>query len=121
MSLRTPLTPEGEMEELREDNARLRAEVDRLKSVLGTPEVEDFLKAVEREAAYQREHWGKGHDEVKSHANWYWLLGWLGGKAVMDPHEPGDERTPRERRLHRIVTVAAVAFHWHDATRKGEI
>ena len=115
------MTPEEELEGLREENTYLRSEIERMGKLLGTPEMEDFLKAVEREAAYQREHWGKEHDRVKSHADWYWLVGWLGGKAVTDPHEEDDRRTPRERRLHRIITVAAAAFHWHDATRKGEL
>lgn len=81
---------------------------------LNTPETKAFLKAVRVEAAHQARTW-QATDPRKTSADWYWLIGWLGGKVVTDPHEESDARTPRERRLHRIVTVAAAAYHWHQA------
>lgn len=86
------------------------------RKTINTPEIEDFLTAVAIEAAHQRERW-KETDPIKSEADWYWLIGWLGGKAVMDPKDPGDTRTPRERKLHRIITVAAAAYNWHSAVK----
>ena len=112
------MTPEEELEGLREENAFLRKEIERLGGLLGTPEMEDFLKGVEREAAYQKERWGEDHDRMKTADNWFWTLGWLAGKAVNDPHDADDKRTPKERRLHRIITAAALLFHWHEAARK---
>lgn len=84
--------------------------------IINTPEIEDFLRAVKIEAAHQREKWAET-DPMKSDADFYWLIGWLGGKAVTDAHEPDDSRTERERRLHRIVTVAAAAYNWHERAK----
>lgn len=84
---------------------------------LGTAEVEDFVKAVEKEAAYQREHWGAEHDAGKTEADWFWLIGYLGGKALHNPMAPGETRTERDLKLHRIITVAAAACNWHAAVQ----
>lgn len=87
---------------------------------LDTPEMLDFIQAVKVEAEHQRGKW-TGTDPMKSHADWYWLIGWLGGKAVTDPHESDDDRTEKERRLHRIITVAAAAYNWHERTKEEMI
>lgn len=81
---------------------------------IATPEVEDFLKAVMREAAYQRRRWG-GTDVRKTAWDWWQLVVYLSGKAFFTP--------PRYRKklLHRIVTVAAAAYNWHAATRGGAV
>ena len=87
---------------------------------ISTPEVENFIRAVKREAAHQKKAW-KATDPLKTSADWYWLVGYLGGKALMDPHEESDARSKRERRMHRIITVAAACLHWHEATRNREV
>ena len=76
---------------------------------LNTPELVDFLAAVEREALHQRERWAASGDAGKSDADWFWLLGYLGGKAL----HSGD-RDPAKR-LHHIVTTAAACLNWHAA------
>lgn len=86
---------------------------------INSPGVNDFVQAVKVEVAHQRERW-KETDPLKTDADWYWLIGWLGGKAVTDPHEKGDKRTAKERKLHRIVTVAAAAFNWFDSVKREE-
>ena len=105
------------------EHQRIKTEIEKMmdqavRERLETPEMLDFLKAVKIEAEHQRDRWKKT-DPEKSHADWYWLIGWLGGKAVMDPHEAGDERSEKDRRLHRIITVAAAAYNWHEWTKKG--
>lgn len=92
---------------------------DAIRERLDTPEMLDFLRAVKVEAQHQRDRWKKT-DPMKSDADWYWLIGYLGGKALMDPHEPEDERTSLDRRLHRIITVAAAAYNWHEAAKGGK-
>ena len=87
--------------------ACLLRELDGLKRQINTPEIVDFAKAVQIEAAHQRERWGAEHDVGKTDADWFWLIGYIAGKAL---HGPGN--TP-ERQLHRIVTIAAVAANWH--------
>jgi hypothetical protein len=91
---------------------------------LNTPEIVDFLAGVEREALHQRERWAAIGDGGKSDADWFWLLGYLGGKAlhsgtqaaaarvVGDPEHYGPHE---EKRLHHIITVAAACLNWHAA------
>lgn len=74
-----------------------------LETLINTPHTNDFLEAVRLEAAHQREHWGSPHDEGKTDADWFWLLGHLASKAV---HLP-------EKQLHHIITSAAVLLNWH--------
>lgn len=77
-------------------------------ALLNTPEIVDFAKAVQLEAAHQRARWGSDHDAGKADADWFWLLGYLGGKALR-----ADDGI--EKQLHRIISVAAAACNWHAA------
>lgn len=83
----------------RADVPALVAEVRRLRAELNTPELVDFLKGVGLEAAHQ----GSEHDAGKTDADWFWLIGYLVGKAL---HKP-------EKRLHHLITAAAALFNWH--------
>ena len=80
----------------------LLAEVERLQLQLNMPVTDDFLAGVKREAAHQRERWGSDHDAGKTDADWFWLVGYLAGKAL---HLP-------EKRLHHCVSAAAALFNW---------
>lgn len=80
-----------------EDAAKYRA--------LNTPEIHDFLLAVEREALHQRERWGAEHDIGKADTDWFWLVGYLAGKAINKPNKI----------LHHIITTAAACLNWHAA------
>jgi hypothetical protein len=86
----------------------LRAEVDRLKKLINTPEILDFVKAVQIEAVHQRERWGTEQDEGKTAADWFWLLGYLAGKALHS-----DKVGDHEKLLHHIITTAAACANWH--------
>ena len=90
---------EAEVKALRRDAERYRA--------INTPEIADFLAAVHNEALHQRERWGSDHDAGKTDADWFWLLGYLCGKAM---HAQNDEK-----RLHHIITTAAACLNWHAA------
>jgi hypothetical protein len=81
----------------------LQAEVDRLRSLINTPHTNDFLNAVRLEAAHQRERWSVEHDAGKTDADWFWLIGYLAGKALNKP----------EKQLHHIITTAAACLNWH--------
>lgn len=128
---------------------RLRARVAELEAKLNTPEIVDFASAVVLEAAHQRQRWGSDHDAGKTDADWFWLIGYLSGKALHNP-PPDDNKcgcptnnqilqalgitvtkdmanTPEglatghlkkcltEKKLHRIITIAAAAANWHAA------
>jgi hypothetical protein len=81
----------------------LRFEVARLKAERDTPHTAEFLKAVELEALHQRERWAAAHDAGKTDSDWFWLIGYLAGKAL---HKP-------EKQLHHIITTAAACLNWH--------
>jgi hypothetical protein len=69
---------------------------------------------VQNEALHQREKWEHDGDTGKADADWFWLIGYLAGKALHNPAK--EDMPPVEARLHRIITVAAAAANWHAAT-----
>jgi hypothetical protein len=81
---------------------------------INTPELYDFVTATVNEALHQRERWGVEQDGGKTDADWFWLIGFLAGKALHNP--PKDDMGSVDARLHRIITVAAAACNWHGAT-----
>jgi hypothetical protein len=85
----------------------LTAEVERLRSEINTPHTADFLEAVRLEAAHQRQRWAADHDAGKTDADWFWLIGWLAGKAV--------HASSVNKRLHHVITAAAALLNWHAA------
>ncbi|QXV72216.1 hypothetical protein Acf1_00019 [Acidovorax phage ACF1] len=88
--------------------AELRAEVDRLNAIINTPQADDFLRAVSTEAEHQRQRWPSEHDEGKAPADWFWLVGYLAGKAL-HAHAAGNA----EKAEHHIITTAAALANWH--------
>lgn len=91
--------------------AELRAEVERLNAIVNTPQANDFLRAVSTEAEHQRQRWGSDHDAGKTPADWFWLVGYLAGKAL-HAHAAGDVAKAE----HHIITTAAALANWHLAT-----
>lgn len=72
-------------------------------SAINTPEIHDFIVAIQREALHQRERWASDHDAGKTDADWFWLIGHLAGKAL---HKA-------DKKLHHIITTAAACLNWH--------
>lgn len=89
---------------------KLRARVAELEAKINAPETKSFVEGVVLEAAHQRERWSVEHDGGKAPADWYWLLGHLGGKALAS-HIAGDT----EKTLHRLIASAAALANWHGA------
>lgn len=81
-------------------------EVTRLSALIESPQTEDFFQAVRLEAAHQVERWGTEHDAGKEPADWFWLIGYLAGKALHDV---------RGKRAHHIIATAAALLNWHRA------
>lgn len=110
----------GEMSERKaipvrvEDLNACLLELDRLSALLNTPEVEDFDKAVPLEAAHQQLRWGSDHDAGKNPEDWFWLVGYLAGKALA-AFKAGD---PNKAKHHTISTAAALR-NWHAHLRSG--
>ncbi len=99
-----------EVERLGLEVCALQAENSRLNSLINSPETADFLEGVKREAAHQRERWGTPHDREKSAEHWYWLVGYLAGKALRSAITGN-----REKALHHTISSAAALSHWHAA------
>lgn len=92
----------------RETILALQRRVEELEREINTPEIIDFVKAVQIEAAHQRQRWGTEHDEGKTPCDWFWLLGYLGGKALRNLMDGN-----RQKGLHHVITTAAACANWH--------
>lgn len=68
--------------------ALAEADVVKLKAERDTPEIIDFAKAVALEVQHQRARWPSEHDAGKADADWFWLIGYLAGKALHNPRDP---------------------------------
>ena len=77
---------------------------------INTPELIDFREAVMLEAQHQRLRWSADHDAGKQPQDWFWLIGYLSGKALRS-HIDGDT----DKALHHTITVAAACANWHAA------
>lgn len=84
------------------------AEIERLRGLLNAPELYDFGNGVVREAAHQRDRWGATHDAEKQPEDWFWLVGYLTGKAL-HAVKAGDT----DKGLHHCISTAAVLANWH--------
>lgn len=90
----------------------LVGERDRLNAIVNSPQSDDFLRAVSTEAEHQRQRWGTDHDGGKTPADWFWLLGYLAGKAL-HAHAADDQ----DKAEHHVITSAAACANWHRALR----
>lgn len=91
------------------------AEIYRLRNLINTPQIEDFLKGIQSEAAHQQEKWGSDHDDGKSPFDWFWLIGYLAQKAA-SAHVADDV----EKAKHHTISTAAALFNWHRHIATGE-
>lgn len=76
--------------------------------LLNTPELRNFSEGVTLEALHQRERWGSEHDAGKTPADWFWLVGYLAGKAL---HAQTSGNV--EKALHHTISTAAALANWH--------
>lgn len=77
---------------------------------VNTPHTRDFIKAVALEVEHQRGRWGADHDAGKEPSDWFWLLGYLSGKALRAAID-GDI----EKAKHHTISSAAALLNWHAA------
>lgn len=104
-----------------------------LHALVNSPQTTDFLEATRLEVVHQVQRWGKVHDRAKAPADWFWLVGYLAGKALQAAHEvhhlsklslPSPETQKvierhREKALHHTISSAAVLANWHTAIKLG--
>lgn len=96
------------LDETRAELEAARAERDRLSALLNTPEVRNFGAAVVLEALHQRERWGTDSDAGKTAADWFWLIGYLAGKALHAAIAGNVDKA-----LHHTISTAAACANWH--------
>jgi len=90
------------------------AEARRLDALVNSPSTSNFLESVRTEIAHQIERWSTAHDRGKAPADWFWLVGYLAGKALA-AHVNGDS----EKALHHTISTAAALANWHAAITLG--
>lgn len=86
------------------------AELERLRGLINSPELEDFGRGVQLEAAHQVERHGAAHDEGKGPLDWFWLIGFLAQKAAFAAIA-GD----MDKARHHCISTAAALANWHRA------
>lgn len=93
-----------------DDLLAAKAERDRLLALINSPEVDGFLRGVHLEAVHQVQRWGTAHDRAKRPADWFWLVGYLAGKAL-HAAIAGDKAKAK----HHCISSAAALYNWHCA------
>jgi hypothetical protein len=79
-----------------------------LRALINKPEVDNFLRGVHIEAVHQVDKWGEAGDRAKRPADWFWLVGYLAGKALHAQNEGNQEKA-----LHHCISTAAALYNWH--------
>lgn len=99
---KTITIPLDEYEQLQKDSAAYQK--------IHTPEIDEFIDAVKDEALYQRYQWGSESESGKTDADWFWLVGYLSGKALSS-FLTGNLK----KGLHHTISSAAALLNWHSA------
>lgn len=87
-----------------------RQERDRLQALVNSLELANFLRGVHLEAVHQVERWGTACDRAKRPADWFWLVGYLAGKAL---HAANDGDVDVDKARHHCISTAAALYNWH--------
>lgn len=73
------------------------------------PRTDEFFSAVQLEAAHQVDRWSRAGGG-KLDSDWFWLVGYLAGKVLR--YSGAKDRDSQEKRMHHIVSTAAVLLNW---------
>lgn len=91
-------------------------ERDRLSALVNSPELDQFLRGVHLEAVHQVERWGEAHDRKKRPADWFWLVGYLAGKALHAAVAGAHDKA-----RHHCISTAAALYNWHCAISNTDV
>lgn len=91
-----------------EEAQELRDKLAAAEALLNAPELHDFSRAVVLEAAHQRQRWPAEQDAGKAPPDWFWLVGYLAGKALQAAIAGNVEKA-----LHHCISTAAALANWH--------
>ena len=87
-----------------------------LRELVNSPEIDQFLRGVHIEAVHQVERWGAAKDHAKRPADWFWLVGYLAGKALH-----AAVSNDKDKALHHCISAAAALYNWHSAIKGVDI
>lgn len=79
-----------------------------LEALINSPEIDDFLKGLQLEAAHQTERWSVEAEEKKMPHHYACVMDKLKGKMAMAIFDGNIEKYK-----HHLVTLAAVCFNVH--------
>lgn len=82
-------------------------EIQRLKALINSPITSDFIEGVKVEIPHQEYRWGAEHDAGKQANDWFWLIGFLAGKALRAAMSDDTDKAK-----HHIITTAATLGNW---------
>lgn len=85
----------------------LNTEVERLRGLINSPVTNDWIEGVRTEVVHQQERWGNDHDAGKTNPDWFWLVGYLAGKALFAAMQ-GDV----EKARHHTISTGAALLNW---------
>lgn len=88
--------------------AELRERIIELETLINTPQTGDWISAVRLEAAHQIERWGVEQDAGKSPSDWFWLIGYLSGKALASAVIGNVDKAK-----HHTISTGAALLNWH--------
>ncbi|WP_148716450.1 DUF551 domain-containing protein [Chitinolyticbacter meiyuanensis] len=99
----TPAAPQVDVE-------ALQARIAELEGRINTPHTHEWFEAVRLEAAHQIERWSVEHDAGKQPQDWFWLIGYLAGKALAAALAGNDEKAK-----HHTISSGAALLNWYRA------
>lgn len=95
----------------------LQKRVNDLESLINNPEIEDFLKGTQIEAAHQIERWGLENEEANPPHHYILVLSKLIGKLSVDIF---DRNTDKFK--HHCIAIAAEMHNLHrQVTKRGTV
>ncbi len=89
------------------DLRALARELQSLRALINSPVVDEWFNGVRIEAVHQQVRWYADYDAGKTPADWFWLLGYLGGKALASAIK-GDV----DKAKHHTISSGAAMFNW---------
>lgn len=85
----------------------LRRRVAELEALINTPTIDDWIEGVRLEAAHQQDRWGSEHDAGKTDPDWFWLVGYLAGKALFARMQGNLDKAK-----HHTISTGAALLNW---------
>lgn len=86
-----------------------------MEALISRPYIGAWSDEILIEAAHQRTRYGADHDHGKAPEDWFWLIGYLAGKALA-AHKAGNAAKAH----HHTVSTGAVLAHWAAAIDGNE-